>query len=303
MSEIDWSDEAERREFENSIEVHRAIRKNYSWSQWLQWFCGIVLLPFGMVLTFYGPIAWNIVSDARKEQIDKEERFANMTGDSDNSTVSYIPPGILDTIRLNFYFLTIPCQGVAFIAAVSYHFTDYRKWNLLGSIIPCFCLPVDMLIFYLAPLGFVGTLFTMVLTFIPFAIIIADATFPEKVVKVKGLKGTIQTVHKNSWNKHLSLTFNQRYDLVVRMTAEGYAFFATVALVITLLQGDHFHLVASYTEISILNFSQRGGRTSIFGNRCPACRGIASATGSCLGDGTLAWGFQQRRPVLLHHAC
>ena len=85
MSEIDWSDEAERREFENSIEVHRAIRKNYSWSQWMQWFCGIMLLPFGMVLTFYGTIAWTIVSDARKEQIDKDERFANMTEDSDNT--------------------------------------------------------------------------------------------------------------------------------------------------------------------------------------------------------------------------
>ena len=303
MSEIDWSDEAERREFENSIEVHRAIRKNYSWSQWMQWFCGIMLLPFGMVLTFYGTIAWTIVSDARKEQIDKDERFANMTEDSDNTTVSYIPPGILDTLRLNYYFLTIPCQGMAFIAAVSYHFTDYRKLNLLGSIIPCFCLPVDMLIFYLEPLGFIGTLFALVLGFIPFAIIIADATFPEKVVKVKGLKGTIQTVHKNSWNKHLSLTFNQRYDLVVRMTAEGYAFFATVALVITLLKGDHFPLVASYTEISILNISQRGGRTSIFGNRYPGYRGNSSATGSCLGDGTLAWGFQRGRPVLLHHAC
>ena len=80
MSEINWSDEAERREFENSIEVHRAIRKNYSWSQWLQWFSGIMLLPFGMVLSFYGPIAWNIVSDVEKEQIEKEERFAEAQG-------------------------------------------------------------------------------------------------------------------------------------------------------------------------------------------------------------------------------
>ena len=241
MSEINWSDEAERREFENSIEVHRAIRKNYSWSQWLQWFSGIMLLPFGMVLTFYGPIAWNIVSDVQKEQIEKEERFANMTEDSDNSTMA--PPGILDILRLNYYFLTIPCQGTAFMAAVSYHFAPYRKWNLLGSIIPCFCLPVDMLIFYLEPLGFVGTLFSMVLSFIPFAIITSDAVYPEKVVKVKDLKGTIRTIQKNSWTKHLSLTYNQRYNLMVRMTAAGYMFFATVALVITLVKGDYFHLI------------------------------------------------------------
>ena len=243
MSEIDWSDEAERREFENSIEVHRAIRKNYSWSQWMQWFCGIMLLPFGMVLTFYGTIAWTIVSDARKEQIDKDERFANMTEDSDNTTVSYIPPGILDTVKLNYYFLTVPCQGIAFITAVAYHFTDYKMWNLLGTVVACLCLPVDMLIFYIEPIGFVGTMSAMVLGFIPFNITIADAVYPEKVAKIKDLNGTVHTIQKNSWTKHLSLTYNQRYNLMVRMTAAGYMFFATVALVITLVKGDYFHLI------------------------------------------------------------
>ena len=247
MSAIDWSNDAERREFENDLEVHLARRKNYSWSQWLQWFCGIMLLPALMVLTFYGTIAWTIVSDARKEQIDKEEdnitiSFANMTEDSDNSNVSYKDP-VLNTIKQNFYILTAGNIGIGYIITVLYHFAPYKKWNLLGTIMAGLCLPVDMLIFYIEPIGFVGTLSAMVLGFVPFAITISDAVYPEKVVKVKDLKANIHTVQKNSWTKHLSLTYNQRYNLVVRMTAAGYMFFATVALVITLVKGDYFHLI------------------------------------------------------------
>ena len=310
MSSIDWSNDAERIEFENDLEVHRAMRKNYSLSQWLQWFCGIVLLPALLVLAFYGPVGYTIVNDARKQMVVKEEdditiSFVNMTEDLDNTNVSYIPPGILDTVKLNYYFLTVPCQGIAFITAVAYHFTDYKMWNLLGTVVACLCLPVDMLIFYIEPIGFVGTLSAMVLGFVPFAITISDAVYPEKVVKVKDLKGNIHTVQKNSWTKHLSLTYNQRYNLVVRMTAAGYMFFATVALVITLVKGDYFHLITIYvfTEVPILIFSQRGWRTILFGNPCPGCRGIASATGSGHGNDTLAWGLQHCRPLLLHHIC
>ena len=167
MSSIDWSNDAERIEFENDLEVHRATRKNYSLSQWLQWFCGIVLLPALLVLAFYGPVGYTIVNDARKEKIDKEEyyiniSFENMTEDLDNTNVSY-KDTVLNTIRLNFYYLTVPCQGLAFILAVAYHFTDYKKWNLLGTVLACLCLPVDMLIFYIEPIGFVGTMSAMVL--------------------------------------------------------------------------------------------------------------------------------------------
>ena len=42
MAPIDWSNNAERREFEHDLEVHRATRRNYSHLQWLGWFSGIV---------------------------------------------------------------------------------------------------------------------------------------------------------------------------------------------------------------------------------------------------------------------
>lgn len=290
MPSIDWSRDEERKEFENDLAVYRATKKNYSLLQWLRWFSGVVLLPALLVLAFYGPVGYTIVNDARQEKIEKEEAmnlewlelrqtnltadfdkinfenltdylddisFANMTGDLGNISFVYNDT-ILNTIKRNFYFLTVPCQGTAFIAAVAFHYTDYKKWNFLGTVIAGLCLPVDMLIFYVEPIGFVGTLSAMVLGFVPFAITISDAVYPEKVVNVRGLKGKILTVHKNSWTKHLSLTFNQRYNLVVRMTAAGYMFFATVALVITLVKGEHFLLVTSCSEVSFLFFWQKG---------------------------------------------
>ena len=42
------------------------------------------------------------------------------------------------------------------------------------------CLPVDVLIFYKEPLGAFGTLFVTIWVLIPFLIMVADATFPEK---------------------------------------------------------------------------------------------------------------------------
>ena len=164
--------------------------------------------------------------------------FANMTGEMDN--ISFVYHDTLNTIKHNFYFLTIPCQGSAFIIAVAYHYADYKNWNFLGTAIASLCLPVDMLIFYIEPIGFVETLIAMVMGFIPFAIIIADAIFPEKVVRIRGLKDKILTVHKNSWRRHISANYNKRYNLVLKRTAAGYSLFATVALVITLFQGDNF---------------------------------------------------------------
>ena len=253
ISLIDWSNDAERRQFENDLEVHRARRKSYSLSQWLLWFCGIVLLPALVVLVSYGPITYIIVNDAQKEEIDKEEdnitiSFANITEDSDNSNVSYKDP-VLNTIKQNFYFLTVGNIGIGYIITVLYHFTPYKMWNLLGTIMVGICLSVDMLIFYIEPIGYGVDLAAMVLGIVPYAITIADAVYPEKVVKVKDLNGTIHTVQKNSWTKHLSLTYNQHYNFVARVTAAGYMFFATASLGLNLVQGDHFYLVTSYTEV------------------------------------------------------
>ena len=41
---------------------------------------------------------------------------------------------------------------------------------------------------------------------------------------------------KNSWSKHFSLTYNEKYEFVLRGTWIGYQFFATLSLVIYLLK-------------------------------------------------------------------
>ena len=244
MPSIDWSNDEQRKQFENDIQAQRDNRRKYSWWQWLLWFSGVILLPAMLVFCFYGPVGYSIVNDQRK--IDTEEsgkrerqesRNASITEELVKNHVDYNDT-ILSTIKRNFYFLTLPCQGLAFLSCVAFHYTDYKLWNLLGGLTALLCLPIDILIFYLEPLGFVGTLVAMVLGFVPFAITIADAVYVEKEVKIKGLKGKIFTIRKNSWTKHLSLSYNERYNLVLRMTGTGYTFFSTVALLIQVFQGD-----------------------------------------------------------------
>ena len=41
---------------------------------------------------------------------------------------------------------------------------------------------------------------------------------------------------RNSWSQHLSLTYNQKYEYVLRVTWVGYEFFGTLALGIYLLK-------------------------------------------------------------------
>ena len=91
------------------------------------------------------------------------------------------------------------------------------------------CLPVDVLIFYAEPFGVFGTLGTTILAFAPFCSMTADSTFPQKKIWVKGkckllvkyikhffmfqfLAGKIFQILKNSWTKHFSLTFNEKYE-------------------------------------------------------------------------------------------
>ena len=73
--------------------------------------------------------------------------------------------------------------------------------------------------------------------FVPFGFIIADAAFPEKEQYVAGLNGRIIKITKNSWVKHFSYSYNERYNFLIRMTWVGYSFFATVALGIALMKG------------------------------------------------------------------
>ena len=246
MPSIDWSDDVQRRHFEEELKDHRDIKKNYSWPQWLVWFTGIFLFPASLVMAFYGPVAYVIVNEALRDKFEKEEamqlQWLELT--QANLTEGAQPPDFvyndtMNVIKRNFYFLTVPCQGIAYLCAVVHHYTDYKKWNSLGKVIATLCLPVDVLIFYIEPLGFVGTLTSMVLGFIPFEITVADAIFPEKVVKIKSQTDNIIIVRKNSWISHISAKYNERYWHVMKILANGYNAFATLALVITLLKGEN----------------------------------------------------------------
>ena len=257
MPSVDWSSDFQRLQFENDLKAHRDIKKKYPWSQWLLWLSGIILMPAFLVLCFYGPVGYTIVNDQYK--IDEEQAIklkqsgAGQTNLTEGSDINVEDNDtILIIIKRNFYFLTIPCQGLAFLANVAFHFTNYKQWNLLGGTVACLCLPVDMLIFYIEPLGFVRTMGAMVLGFIPFGITMGDAIYPQREVKVMDTKGQIATIQKNSWTKHLSLSHNERYNFVLRMTASGYSFFATVALVITLFQGEQFLFVTICNEVFLI---------------------------------------------------
>ena len=73
-----------------------------------------------------------------------------------------------------------------------------------------------------------------------------------------GLKGRITKITKNSWVKHLSFSYNERYNFLIRMTWAGYSFFATIALSIALMKGMlvtllihiYFHFLCAHTVIA-----------------------------------------------------
>ena len=69
------------------------------------------------------------------------------------------------------------------------------------------CLPVDVIIFYKEPIGMVGTMFAMVLGFVPFGIMIADAAFPETetVIITKGIEYIMMMMIKTNPNQKIDL--------------------------------------------------------------------------------------------------
>ena len=48
--------------------------------------------------------------------------------------------------------------------------------------------------------------------------------------------GKLMLVLRNSWSRHLSVTYNEKYEYVLRVTWVGYQFFGTLALAIYLIQ-------------------------------------------------------------------
>ena len=244
MPVFDWNDINIRKEYENSLQKHRQIKRNWSLLKKIQWFCGIIGLQLMIILCLYGSVAYYMVKNANNEKETQEKIMKEAWLMKNNNTETMegveVPEfeyyELVNHLMHKYYpFMTAFCQGFGYLACVMFHFTNYKWWNILGTITAVLCLPVDIWIFYYEPLGQIGTLITMVLGFVPFAITIADAAYPEKVEFFSDINGRVRKCYKNSWTKHFSLSFNERYNLVARMTWAGYSFFATVALAMSLL--------------------------------------------------------------------
>ena len=55
-------------------------------------------------------------------------------------------------------------------------------------------------------------------------------------INISTLGGKLMLVLRNSWSRHLSVTYNEKYEYVLRVTWVGYQFFGTLALAIYLIQ-------------------------------------------------------------------
>ena len=245
-NKINWKNTEERLAFENDLAKYRADKKERSLCDKIVWFFGIFVLQFGVVVALYGPCAYFIVlseTDKKKEEelklLQKCINGSRLKGSSEKCDPTQLEYDDLQNYMLiNFYpYLTLFCQGGAFVMAILWHVIHYRQWNLLGGIIAQLCLPVDILIFYLEPLGFVGTTTAMVLGFVPFLIVVADAAFPVKPMSVVA-NGNVVKVNRNSWTEDVSISYNQRYNFVARMTWKGWTAFSTLALCIALFKGS-----------------------------------------------------------------
>ena len=245
QNKINWKNSEERLSFENSLRKSKEEKKKRSRCDKIVWFFGIFILQIGLVITLYGPCAYFIVLSAKDKK--KEEEFkllqncnngSQLEGSSEKCDPTKLEyDDLLNYILINFYpYITLCCQGGAFLMVCLWHLTDYRKWNLLGGLTILLCVPVDILIFYLQPLGFVGTKTAMVLGFIPFLIVIADAAFPIKP-KIIVANGKVGKINRNSWTEDISISYNQRYNFVARTTLKGWTAFSTLALCIALFKG------------------------------------------------------------------
>ena len=84
-----------------------------------------------------------------------------------------------------FIYAVIVSQFLAwFLGSVLFSFVQYRWWGVITLIMFGICLPVDVFIFFKEPFGAFGTLFATIWAVIPFCVMVADATFPEKEVTV-----------------------------------------------------------------------------------------------------------------------
>ena len=249
---ITWKNPTERAEFEKDLKIFRKHRGERSRKEKIGWFIALFVVQLGLVVSLYAPCAYFIVTAAKdrkkeEEKILKEEcvnaSLRNQSSENcDSDKLEYYD--LQNYILGNLYpFLTFFCQGTAFLSSCLWHVTNYRWWNFLGTVTACLCLPVDILIFYTEPLGSFGTMAAMVLGFVPFCVVIADAAFPTKSITILA-NGKKKTLYRNSWTHDLSISYNQRYNFVARITWKGWRAFSTVALCIPLFKGSKFDELA-----------------------------------------------------------
>ena len=252
QNQINWKNPEERLIFEKELKRSREEKKKRSVCEKIQWFIAVFIVQLWLVVSLYGPCAYFIVSIATEKKKNEElillqQCKNNIKGSQSNTSLEENCDAtqleyydLQNYILVNLYpYLTCVCQGTAFLLVCLWHVTDYRWWNLLGAGTASLCLPVDILIFYIEPLGFVGTTTAMVLGFVPFCIIIADAAFPIKTMDVVA-NGKRTKINRNSWTKDISISYNQRYNFVSRITWKGWTAFSTLSLCIPLFKGSTF---------------------------------------------------------------
>ena len=252
-NKINWKSYEERLTFETDLENYRKKLKERSVLEKILWVIGIFVLPCLMVISLYGPAAYLIVSISSDRQQKEEQILLEKCNNRSFSTDR--AEEICDITNLEYFdlenyiliklypYLALFCQGTAFLAVCSWHFTNYRWWNICGTWLHCICLPVDILIFYVEPFGFVGTSVMLVLGFVPFYIVCADAAFPIKPMTLLA-NGRLVTKNRNSWTEDFSISYNQRYNFVARLTWIGWSAFASLALAIALMKGSSYNEVA-----------------------------------------------------------
>ena len=261
-NKIDWENSEERLAFETDLKTYRLELNERSLYTKIMWFLTIFFMQFLIVLGLYGTCTYFIVSIASDKK-EKEERIMLEKCINRSLSIDLVEEkcditmleyyDLENYILINVYpFLTAFCQGTAFLCVCLWHVTSYRWWNFLGGVVACFCLPVDILIFYVKPLGYVGTTVVMVLGFVPFCIIMADAAFPIKPMSVL-VNGKVVKQNRNSWTEDYSISYNQRYNFVARVTWAGWKAFSTIALGISLLKGSSYNEVALGTVVLLLD--------------------------------------------------
>ena len=238
---IDWRKDSDRKKFEENLQRYREERANRTTWQKLYWFLSIIVLNGLEVFFFYGTCCYYIIQKHEEIKETKEIEMKDAWMRNRSTTEDEIPKfeyyDLENHFFINYYiYMTASIQTTAFFLFASFHWIDYRMWNLVGNFAVSICLPVDCLILYTEPLGPIGTLFFIVFAFVPFLVVGADASFPEREALVS-VNGKITKKILNSWTGHLSLSYNQRYSYVVRATWMCHVAFSSIALAFALLQG------------------------------------------------------------------